>query len=151
MKPQHRGFTLIELIVVLVIIGVLAVSLLPRFFSADGTKEYLYRDQILNITRHSQMQAIQCTGCIIPLLTVIPQAMGEDVSRCPDDATTLCIPSSDGIKFSFSNGLLFQFNSLGQPLDPAKNRICAAGCKISIQGTVTTGVCIEYEGFIHPC
>ncbi|HAW94514.1 TPA: hypothetical protein DCX24_18580, partial [Candidatus Azambacteria bacterium] len=46
---RHTGFTLIELIVVLVIIGVLAVSLLPRFFSGSGTNEYLYRDQAFSL------------------------------------------------------------------------------------------------------
>lgn len=152
MRSQHRGFTLIELIVVLVLIGVLAVSVVPRFFDASGTSEYLYRDQTLNILRRIQMQAMQCTtDCTVPGVSVLIDRIYIGTGNvCLNDATHLCIGERDSSSIEIArtgfNGQL-NFDNNGRPLSN-----CATGtCRITIEGAVTLPICIEAEGYIHPC
>lgn len=147
MKLQyHRGFTLIELIVVLVIIGVLAVSLVPRFFDGSGTSEYLYQDQTLNLLRRVQMQAMQCTiGCLPPEVKIAVSSIVIGTASCGDvdPANTICIAAGDAVTFSPAGSI--RFDNLGRPA-------CSAGtCTINLQGKSTLRVCIESEGYIHPC
>lgn len=149
LSRTQSGFTLIELIVVLVIIGVLAVSLVPRFFSDDGVKEYLYRDQALNILRRVQMQSMQCTDCGPAVVNVITKQLYVGSASCQNDASHLCISSRDvAIKLkpiNFNQEIKFDGN--GKPLDS-----CAGGqCEIRVQGAVILAICIESEGYIHPC
>lgn len=146
----YKGFTLIELIVVLVLIGVLAVSVVPRFFDASGTSEYLYRDQTLNILRRIQMQAMQCTDCVSQGVRVQNDRIFSGTNACLNDATHLCIVPRDSSTITIAKtgfNIQLNFDSNGRPLSN-----CATGtCRITIEGAVTLPICIEAEGYIHPC
>lgn len=149
LSRTQSGFTLIELIVVLVIIGVLAVSLVPRFFSDDGVTEYLYRDQALNILRRVQMQSMQCTDCSPAGVNIATKQIYVNTASCQNDASNLCIANRDThisiITSNFNQKIRFDAN--GKPLDS-----CASGnCAITVQGGVSLKICIEAQGYIHPC
>jgi MSHA pilin protein MshC len=150
MSNRTLGFTLIELIVVLVLIGVLAVSVVPRFFDASGTAEYLYRDQALNILRRVQIQAMQCTDCGSQSVMVLGDRIFSGTNACLNDATHLCIAPRDSSTITVTKtgfNIQLNFDSSGRPLSN-----CATGsCRIAIQGAVTLPICIEAEGYIHPC
>ncbi len=156
MKLQHyRGFTLIELIVVLVIISVLAVSLLPRFFSGGGTNEYLYRDQAFSLIQRQQIQAMQCTSCSpvgvqVDSISINPAGL----PNCENTATQLCISARDRSAIQLSPvafELDLYFNNLGQPIGKGNSRMCQNTCRVNVQGSVNLSICIEYEGYIHLC
>lgn len=152
---HHRGFTLIELIVVLVIIGVLAVSLVPRFFDGAGTNEYLYRDQALSLMQRQQMQALQCTNCGPVGFQVTSFSINPAPGiGCENNASQLCISERDRSSIrlspvSFNSDLYF--NSLGQPVTQTGVRRCSGSCQLNVQGSVTLAICIEYEGYVHLC
>jgi MSHA pilin protein MshC len=142
---HHAGFTLIELIVVLIIIGVLAVSLVPRFFTSSGTSEYLYRDQALNLLRRVQMQAMQCTDCTSPQITISANTILAGAASCTDDSVlALCPVARDNIRFTATASPI-QFDSMGRPVG------CSGSCQLTVQGESALRVCIETEGYIHPC
>lgn len=57
-SARQRAFTLIELVAVLVIVGVLAVVAIPRFFDRATFDERAFYDQVLSAIRYAQKTAI---------------------------------------------------------------------------------------------
>src|ERR1019366_1189870 len=55
---NQRGFTLIELIMVMVIVGILAVVVAPRFFDTNVFKSRGFADQVQASLRYAQKEAI---------------------------------------------------------------------------------------------
>ncbi len=59
-----RGFTLIELILVIVIAGILAAVVGPRFFDRQVFDQRLYYEESLGAVRYAQKLAL-ASGCLI--------------------------------------------------------------------------------------
>lgn len=55
---RHRGFTLVELVAVIILLGIVATVVLPRFSSRDGFVEYAVRDQLISAFRLAQQRAM---------------------------------------------------------------------------------------------
>ncbi|PWB49927.1 MAG: hypothetical protein C3F18_09640 [Nitrosomonadales bacterium] len=57
-SQRQAGFTLVELIVVLIIVGVLAVAALPRFYDQNAFDARGFYDETLSILRYGQKTAV---------------------------------------------------------------------------------------------
>ncbi|MBE92897.1 MULTISPECIES: prepilin-type N-terminal cleavage/methylation domain-containing protein [Idiomarina] len=137
---KSRGFTLIELIIILVIIGILAVSASPLFISDSGTKSQTARLQAMGILRAVQQQAMQDTVNDYSI-SVTESTLGNPPYS---EDNSLQLSNLDDITFSPS-GLTIGFNALGQPTQG-----CTGGCTITITenlGVIRT-ISINKEGFI---
>jgi len=63
-----KGFTLIELVLVLVIVSILSVTAIPRFFDALNFSARNFYDETLNSFRYAQKIAI-VMGCDVQVAT----------------------------------------------------------------------------------
>ena len=61
---KHIGFTLVELIVVILITGILSVSIAPRFFGVSSYEDRRAVDELLTALRHTQQIAMNRGGNI---------------------------------------------------------------------------------------
>ncbi|GLQ33507.1 pilus assembly FimT family protein [Litoribrevibacter albus] len=59
---QSKGFTLIELVMVIIILGILAATAIPRFFSKSAYDERFFYEDVMAGLRHSHKLAMS-TGC----------------------------------------------------------------------------------------
>jgi MSHA pilin protein MshC len=69
---QSKGFTLIELALIIVILGILASSALPKFFELSGYQQSGFFDDTLNAIRYAQKLAV-ATGCNVQFSTASNQ------------------------------------------------------------------------------
>lgn len=194
LRKANRGLTLIELLIVITILGILSVTVLPRFLGKGGVEETTVQDQMISVLRRMQTQAMQQTNTAflategtaqrVPrchqLILTSTQLGQPDLNPCLSDNVTFPsagIPgltsavAESALHFRLEAGtsivlsarnsatgtgtlltlpFLFRFNALGQPLDSALNRY-TNGLRFEISGVVTYQICIEPEGYIHPC
>lgn len=71
------GFTLVELIMTMLIIGILATVVGPRFFSRDGMERDFFATEILNALRYAHTLAVG-SGCNVRVLV---DSTGYEVRR----------------------------------------------------------------------
>jgi MSHA pilin protein MshC len=147
-KSLNQGFTLIELIIVIIILGILSVTVVPKFFTAKGFSEYGYRTDVIAKLRLIQLKAMQQTqadnsDCHRVLLTTTKLGIADDCASFENSATKVQIADQDNVTFSSNiTDNIFSFDSMGRPS-------CNAPCQITINGEQTISVQIESEGYIH--
>jgi MSHA pilin protein MshC len=175
-QKAQGGFTLLELIVVMVIIGILAVFAVPRFSGASGYSEYTYQNRLVSVLRNMQIRAMQDSRpsfChrINFVNTSTQVAFGPASSNyASGNGSGTCASSIDytspaylrtsateiieasvlmtAVDGSTTIGTI-DFDSVGSPQTAISN--CSAGCTVTFTGVTTAPVCIESEGFIHAC
>lgn len=126
----QRGFTLIELIMVMVVVGILAVFVAPRFFDVNVFKSRGFADQVQATLRYAQKEAIAqhrnvCVAITpsditLTIANAIPSLATSPCSPTP----TLVIPGQAGNNIStpsaaitLSPATTFNFDALGKPWD----------------------------------
>jgi len=134
-KKNQRGFTLVELITVMVIVGIMAVAVLPRFFTVSDFEDRGSADQVKSMLRFAQKTAIAQHRNISVAIS------GGATS--PNCTTTLAGASPEltcQVKSTVTAGAgTYTFNALGQ--------------RTSATGVITMGgvnITIEAEtGYVH--
>lgn len=160
---SSKGFTIIELIVVIILIGILSVTVAPKFFNSNGFQEYAYQAEVVTVLRNAQLKAMQQTATVdetgneICHRVLISPSQLSITSLCADASLEqqnkeenryipeVLITDEDSVQFKTSGGVSteFLFNSLGKPVN------CSEPCEVIILGSETLTVLIESEGFIH--
>jgi MSHA pilin protein MshC len=146
---KFSGFTLIELIVVILLLSIMSVTVLPKFFTATSFQEYTYQSEVITKLRSIQVRAMQQTAnsrCHKVLVTThalgIPKNCDESLAEgCQSDTTSVIIESNHSVVFNLSTGSSFTFDNMGRP--------SCSPCDLNITGDSALTVTIESEGYIH--
>lgn len=129
---NQRGFTLTELITIIVIVGILAVAAMPRFFDDDVFQQRGAADQVKSALRIAQKAAV---------------AKHTSVSVAVSKGSTDCVTALSGLALTCvvavldSGAATYTFDAMGRLSSPA------APATLVIGGTTIT---IEAEtGYVH--
>lgn len=128
---SSKGFTLIELVLVIVLLGVLAITAAPRFFSSAGYDQIAARDQLIQLLRQAQLQTMNSSSAC------------QVVHFSQNQASIPAVFNTDASCSVAATGeALGAFDRWGKPTQTTT---------FTITGESTVKVCIETEGYVHAC
>jgi MSHA pilin protein MshC len=149
---RGRGFTLPELVMMIVVVGILAVVMAPRFISWRGFASRGFYDEAQAVVRYAQKTAIAWRRSIVVCVSATEvRAISNIDCNAP---ATLTHPTSgaplkstapDGVTLSNTAGPSFSFDGLGRPSAPAT---------ITLTSTITDDparqIVVESQtGYVH--
>ena len=119
----QQGFTLIELIMVIVMLGVLAVFAAPRIFNSGDFYARGFHDETLALLRYAQKTAIAQRRTVCVAFTTTTATL----SIAPTAGTSACVAGDVAL------------------IGPNKN--CTAGTPTGAKGCITAGAGVTYNVF----
>jgi MSHA pilin protein MshC len=159
---SQSGFTLIELIMVIVIMGVLAVFAAPRILNTSDFYARGFHDETLALLRFAQKSAVaqRRTVCVAfeSDLVSLSMANSAGATNCasptvpamtgPNGAAQVRARSGVSFDSAAPLGWNFNFNGLGQPIAATGGTALAASRMIQIVGAGHV-VVEDSTGYVH--
>jgi MSHA pilin protein MshC len=151
--PFQLGFTLVELITVMVIVGIISAIALPRLFDRGSFDSRGFYDQLIFSLRYAQKSAISqrrqvcvtfptASRMVLTTATNFGGACDTNLQN-PVDQTAYIIDAPSGV--TMIGAIAFSYDALGRPSFAG-----AAPLSIGVSGFTTNNVCIAAEtGYVY--
>ncbi|MCW8944021.1 MAG: prepilin-type N-terminal cleavage/methylation domain-containing protein [Sedimenticola sp.] len=155
LRQKQSGFTMIELVVVLLLVGVLMAVGMPRFFNQLTFLEWGFSDEVAEALRFSQKLAVS-TGCDTQLaISATSYQMNQRIG-CNSGTFTQPVQTPGGDTTGYigtaPNGVALTvislyFDALGRPHNSATSALLTSSTTITIGSRSVT---VEPEtGYVH--
>jgi MSHA pilin protein MshC len=172
-----QGFTLIELVTVVIVLGIIALAAIPRFIGPSGFAEYALQKRLIASLRNTQLKAMFDTRPNFCYKINLVVGNGADAAFGPSTAVYLagdenasCAATIDATSPSFlrteageisAEGVTLsaqdndsaityvQFDNLGNAL--TAEGTCTLGCTFTFTGESAVTVCVADQGYVYAC
>lgn len=155
-SPTPNGFTLVELIIVIIILGIISTFAASRFVGTSSYSTFTAQEQTISVIRQIQVNRMQsnvsaasdsfrlainsdCLGSVV----ACNLNLSNSAQKTQADARSDYVRESD-ISFSPANTVI-DFDLLGNPS-------VSAGVNITINSTTSSNsaqVCINSQGYVR--
>jgi MSHA pilin protein MshC len=164
-RSRHQlGFTLVELVLVLVVASIVAISASSRFFRADDANLFSASDKTLALLRQVQLTSMQdtvnlATRC--PTLVFSAAVIGVATNSPCTAAASLVVDAANPEQTVLNDiqlqvlqqstaltlPVLIRFDSWGRP-----QGACANGCTIALNHSAgQRQICLSSQGYAALC
>ena len=151
---RKTGFTLVELIVVIVVVGIVALIAAPRFFSQPPFDASRFHEAALSAIRYGQKVAVAQRANVFVVVSATSVALCYDMGcatavTLPAESVAFVVNAPNNITLSGSS---FSFTPLGQPASFAASPVpLAANATFGISGDGgARQIVVEMEtGYVH--
>lgn len=160
---RARGFTMVELVVTLVILGIMAATALPRMSGLGAFDATGYADQTRALLRYGQKAAIaQRRWVAVNVGANPPTLCSQTYSTYPTCAstctggTTIALPGGSirapQSSTTLTGSTVVCFDAVGRPFVSGANTALAAATTLSVNdsGSLARTITVEAQtGYVH--
>lgn len=153
-RARETGFSLVELIVVIVLLGIVAAVAVPRWLGGSGFEERAVRDQIVGALRYAQKSAIAARRTVCVTFSSTPSQVSFAISSAYPAAnctggSALVGPDGAALGVTASSSMTFSSSTASFTFDAAGRASSAA--TVSVTGLPAgQAITVESEtGYVH--